>query len=173
MNRRTRVKGMSDLSLLTLSKNVGELLKKRGWMMATAESCTGGGVAQAVTEIAGSSAWFDRAFVTYSNEAKQQMIGVDTHLIEEFGAVSEQVAAAMVTGAVGHSNADIAVSITGIAGPGGATETKPVGTVCFGLAIKGDLIQVTTEYFTGDRRQVRNQSICNALQLIENYIENN
>ncbi len=172
MNRRTRVKGMSDLSLLTLSKNVGELLKKQGWMMATAESCTGGGVAQTVTEIAGSSAYFDRAFVTYSNEAKQEMIGVDAALIDEFGAVSEPVAKAMAMGALENSNAQVAVSITGIAGPGGATETKPVGTVCFGLASEGKPIQVTTEYFSGDRSEVRNQSICNALQLIEKYMEN-
>ncbi|GAD78544.1 nicotinamide-nucleotide amidase [Vibrio ezurae] len=164
---------MSDTTLDKLSLRVGELLKKQGYMMATAESCTGGGVAQAVTEIAGSSQWFDRAFVTYSNEAKVEMLAVKECSLEQFGAVSIEVAAEMALGAVQHSRAQIAVSITGIAGPGGGTQDKPVGTVCFGLAVGSELIQVQHCLFTGDRTQVRNQSVCHALQLIEKHIETN
>lgn len=173
MNLRTRVKSMTDLSLLKLSQTVGHLLEQRGWMMASAESCTGGGVAQAVTEIAGSSVWFDRAFITYSNEAKQQMLGVEKELIEDVGAVSEEVASAMAAGALRHSMANIAVSVTGIAGPGGGTPAKPVGTVCFGLAVRDQAIQSETQYFTGDRAAVRKQSVYHALQLIEKYVESN
>ncbi|MEZ8990349.1 nicotinamide-nucleotide amidase [Vibrio breoganii] len=162
---------MSERTLDNLSAQVGKLLEKNGWMMTTAESCTGGGVAQAVTEIAGSSAWFDRAFVTYSNEAKMEMLGVSSSSLERFGAVSEEVAQEMALGAVEHSAAQIAVSITGIAGPGGGSEDKPVGTVCFALALNTDLIQVQRCVFAGDRAQVRNQSVYHALQLIEKYIE--
>lgn len=163
---------MSERTLDNLSARVGKLLEQNGWMMATAESCTGGGVAQAITEIAGSSAWFDRAFVTYSNEAKMEMLGVASHSLDSFGAVSEEVAKEMALGAVKHSAAQIAVSITGIAGPGGGSEDKPVGTVCFGLAFNTELIQVQRCVFTGDRAEVRNQSVYHALQLIEKYIEN-
>ncbi|WP_261815953.1 CinA family protein [Vibrio gallicus] len=161
---------MNDLCLLSLSKDVGQLLKKQGWMLATAESCTGGGVAQTVTEIAGSSAWFDRAFITYSNEAKHEMLGVNPKLIQQHGAVSEEVATEMALGALVHSNASIAVSITGIAGPGGGSDAKPVGTVCFALAVLSEVIQVNTVHFTGDRGEVRNKSIQYSLQLIEKYI---
>ncbi|OBT17324.1 damage-inducible protein CinA [Vibrio sp. UCD-FRSSP16_10] len=163
---------MSETSLDYLSHQVGKLLKKHGYLMATAESCTGGGVAQAITEIAGSSAWFDRAFITYSNEAKMEMLAVQAQSLQQHGAVSEQVAKEMALGAVKHSRAQIAVSITGIAGPSGGSDDKPVGTVCFGLAVEDGFVQVQRCLFAGDRTQVRNQSVYHALQLIENHINN-
>ncbi|CAM2941617.1 nicotinamide-nucleotide amidase [Vibrio rarus] len=163
---------MSETSLDNLSHRVGQLLKKQGYLMTTAESCTGGGVAQAITEIAGSSAWFDRSFVTYSNEAKMEMLGVEAQSLLRFGAVSEEVATEMALGAVQNSRAQLAVSITGIAGPGGGSEDKPVGTVCFALAVGGGIIQVQRCLFVGDRTQVRNQSVYHSLQLIEKYMKN-
>nr|WP_229498923.1 CinA family protein [Pseudoduganella ginsengisoli] len=132
-------------------------------MLATAESCTGGGVAQAVTDIAGSSAWFDRGFVTYSNAAKTAMLGVPAALIAQHGAVSEEVAAAMAAGAAGSSSAQVAVSTTGIAGPGGAVPGKPVGTVWFGWSVAG-VVQTERVIFDGDRQAVREQAVAHALQ---------
>jgi nicotinamide-nucleotide amidase len=135
-------------------------------VLATAESCTGGGIANWVTEISGSSAFFDRGLVTYSNQAKHEMLGVKEQTLEQFGAVSEQTAIEMVSGALTRSAANVAVSVTGIAGPTGAVEGKPVGTVCFGLQFEGKEAQVTTQYFDGDRAQVREQSIIFALQWV-------
>lgn len=137
--------------------------------LSTAESCTGGLVAKLITDRAGSSQWFERGFVTYSNLAKEQMLGVDSALLEQWGAVSEPVAKAMAEGALKHSAAHYALSITGIAGPDGGSEDKPVGTVCFGWAwyagdnqhIKGS---ITTRHFSGDRKSVRNQSARYALE---------
>jgi len=123
---------MSDIPALATA--LGDALRARGWTVATAESCTGGLVAGAITEVAGSSEWFDRGFVTYSNDAKVALLGVPPALIDQYGAVSEQVARAMAEGALAHSRADAAVAITGIAGPGGATPGKPVGMVCIALA---------------------------------------
>ncbi len=154
----------STLSLVQLAAQVGARLQARRWLLATAESCTGGGVAAALTEIAGSSAWFERGFVTYSNEAKTEMLGVARELIERHGAVSEEVARAMALGAVRHSRAQIALSITGVAGPGGGTLTKPVGLVCFGWA-SGNLTQIVeTKQFSGDRAAVREAAVIHALQ---------
>lgn len=149
--------------IIDLATRAGQALRDKGWLLATAESCTGGGVAQAVTDIAGSSAWFDRGFVTYSNESKTALLNVPAALIAEFGAVSEEVAAAMAAGAVANSLAQVGVSTTGIAGPGGAVPGKPVGTVCFGWALNG---RHWTErrHFDGDRRAVREQSVAHALQ---------
>lgn len=162
---------MMDTSLNILSQKVGNLLAEHELVLVTAESCTGGGLAQTITEIAGSSDWFDRSFVTYSNQAKNEMLGVKVESLDKFGAVSEQVAQEMAVGALHHSHADIAVSITGIAGPGGGSIDKPVGTVWFGLAGQASFIQVERKLFDGDRSQIRNQSICHALQLIDKYIE--
>ena len=146
---------MSELE--KLATELGAALKARGFMLALAESCTGGMVAQAVTSVAGSSAWFDRGFVTYSNAAKIDMLGVSAQTLEKFGAVSEQTAAEMAAGAIKHSQAHIAGSITGIAGPDGGTADKPVGTVCFGIAQAKQYITIT-QHFTGNREAIRQQA---------------
>ncbi len=153
-----------------LSEKLGLLLAEHNQVLVTAESCTGGGVASAVTDIAGSSAWFDRAFVTYSNEAKQEMIGVQLETLVEFGAVSEPVVIEMAKGALEHSNGTIAVSISGIAGPGGGTDEKPVGTVCFAWKALSGWNKVETHVFDGDRSQVRQQATHHALQVIYDYL---
>jgi nicotinamide-nucleotide amidase len=149
---------------------VGQLaqaLKAKGWMLATAESCTGGLIAAACTDIAGSSEWFERGFVTYSNEAKTELLGVDAALIEAHGAVSEVVARAMAFGAVRHSHAQVGVAVTGVAGPGGGSKDKPVGTVWFGFSVDG-LLTSETRRFDGDRAAVRAATVRHALQrLIE------
>lgn len=154
-------------SLLDLSTKLGHALQARGWQMALAESCTGGMIAQSVTAIAGSSAWFDRGFVTYSNAAKVEMLAVSAALIAEYGAVSEPVAEAMVKGVLQHSAADISGAVTGIAGPSGGTQLKPVGTVCFAWAMRSQNFsnQVTVEtcHFNGDRTQIREQAASHLL----------
>ena len=124
--------------LHTLSEHVGAALQKKGWLLATAESITGGSISQAVTDIAGSSAWFDCGYITYSNASKTSCLNVAAALIAQHGAVSEEVAAEMAKGALDNSNAHISLSTTGIAGPAGAVPGKPVGTVCFGWATHGD-----------------------------------
>ncbi len=153
-----------------LSREVGQLLLKQQQILASAESCTGGGVATAITEIAGSSQWFDRAFVTYSNQAKMEMLGVELKTLEQYGAVSEQTVAQMVDGALTHSPATIAVAISGIAGPGGGSEEKPVGMVCFAWADKSGWKSVETHYFSGDRTQVRQQAVYQALIRLHDYL---
>jgi len=147
-----------------LALQVGADLAARGWMVATAESCTGGLVSAAITEIAGSSGWFDRGFVTYSNHAKMDLLGVPADTLDQHGAVSEATAAAMALGALAHSRARVSLSITGIAGPGGGGPGKPVGTVCFGWAQSGQPAQVATCLFVGDRAAVRRQSVVFALR---------
>lgn len=151
---------MSELA--ELSTALGHALQEKGWQLALAESCTGGMIAQSVTAIAGSSAWFDRGFVTYSNAAKTEMLAVPKALIAEYGAVSEPVAKAMAAGALVHSQAHISGAVTGIAGPGGGSPQKPVGTVCFAWALRdgdeGNHIVVETRHFNGDRTQVREQA---------------
>jgi nicotinamide-nucleotide amidase len=142
-------------ALSTLAHLAGARLQARHMMIACAESCTGGMVGSAITEVAGSSAWFERGFVTYSNEAKIEMLGVDAALIERYGAVSEEVARAMADGALRASRAQIAVSITGIAGPSGGTADKPVGMVCLAWAVQDAATQSVTEHFGGDRAAVR------------------
>lgn len=154
---------MSD-AIDTLAHEVGDALRRRGWLAATAESCTGGLVAGAITGIAGSSAWFERGFVTYSNEAKQEALGVPAAVLAAHGAVSEPTARAMAEGALAHSRADVAVAVTGIAGPGGATPGKPVGTVCFAWAARGTGTRVATFHFAGDRAAVREGAVEAALR---------
>lgn len=147
-----------NLSLNDTAAQLGAALKQRGLMLALAESCTGGMVAEAITSIAGSSAWFDRGFVTYSNVAKVDMLGVSRKTLEAFGAVSEQTAAEMATGALKNSTAQIAGSITGIAGPDGGTAEKPVGTVCFAWIAENQPLSTCTQHFSGDRNNVRQQA---------------
>jgi nicotinamide-nucleotide amidase len=149
-----------------LAAEVGVRLKARGWMLATAESCTGGGVAHAVTAISGSSEWFDRGFVTYSNAAKQELLGVTAVTLAAHGAVSEATAIEMADGAVARSAAHVAVAITGVAGPTGGTAAKPVGMVCFGFAVRGGRSGAETRHYAGDRAAVRAQSVAYALELL-------
>lgn len=137
-------------------------LLAKGWQLAIAESCTGGMIAAACTDLAGSSAWFERGFVTYSNAAKTEMLGVPQALLAQHGAVSEPVAAAMAQGALQRSKANITASVTGIAGPSGATAGKPVGMVCFGFATAAG-VSATTMQFAGDRAAVRQQAVDYAL----------
>ena len=141
---------------------LAELLAHRRWMMASAESCTGGMIAAACTDLAGSSGWFERGFVTYSNAAKTDLLGVDAALIADHGAVSEPVARAMAAGAVRHSQAQVAVAVTGVAGPSGGSADKPVGTVWFGFALPGLLISEVM-LFAGDRAAVRRATVQHAL----------
>lgn len=142
---------------------VADLLLKKGWMLATAESCTGGMISAVCTDLAGSSAWFERGFVTYSNEAKNELLGVDAALITVHGAVSEEVARAMASGALGHSRAQVSVAVTGVAGPTGGSAAKPVGTVWFGFALPGRLVSEVRR-FDGDRAAVRSATVQHALQ---------
>ncbi|MBL8381835.1 MAG: nicotinamide-nucleotide amidohydrolase family protein [Burkholderiales bacterium] len=154
---------MNDPELDALASRVGQQLAARGWMMAAAESCTGGWVAQTVTAIAGSSAWFERGFVTYSNAAKESLLGVTAAALERHGAVSEEVAAAMAGGALANSRAHVALAVTGVAGPGGGSPAKPVGMVCFGWIAAAGPARTETRIFDGDRTAVRRQSVIHAL----------
>lgn len=165
-------------TLEALAQELGVLLQKQGWQLALAESCTGGLVAQSVTSVAGSSAWFDRGFVTYSNAAKTDMLSVPEALLLAHGAVSEPVASAMALGALQHSLAQVAGAITGIAGPGGGQPQKPVGTVCFAWAFRAGLseqpqLMVETIYFEGDRQQVREQAARHLLQGLQQVLHRN
>ena len=155
---------MNERAITALARRLGAACKGRAVMVATAESCTGGGVAEAITRIAGSSDWFERGFVTYSNGAKEELLGVSGATLVEHGAVSEPVAAEMAAGAIAHSAADAAVAITGIAGPGGGTPAKPVGLVWFAWAHRGGPAQCRRFVFEGDRQAVRRQSVAVALQ---------
>jgi nicotinamide-nucleotide amidase len=147
-----------------LAQRVGDALLRQGHRLTTAESCTGGWVAACVTAVPGSSDWFDRGFVTYSNEAKQDMLGVPAPVLENHGAVSEETARAMVLGALWHSLADCAVAITGIAGPSGAVPGKPVGTVWIAWGRRGEIESAGRFAFSGDRRLVRRQAVVEALR---------
>ncbi len=146
-----------------LAKRVGERLKARRATVVTAESCTGGWVAQAITSVDGSSTWFDRGFVTYSNDAKRELLGVGAETLAGHGAVSEETAREMARGALERSGATLAVSVTGIAGPGGGTPQKPVGTVCFAWALAAGVTSETRR-FSGNRESVRRQSVIRALE---------
>lgn len=157
---------------MTLAADLGAALLARQLSLVTAESCTGGGVAQAITAIAGSSQWFERGFVTYSNEAKIESLGVHLATLQQYGAVSEAVAREMAEGALQHSHAQIALATTGIAGPDGGTLQKPVGMVCFAWAFIDRPSQTTTQYFSGDRASVQQQAIHFVLkQLYEDLIK--
>lgn len=157
----------TEIERFQLDKSVEALsteLKRREIKIATVESCTGGGVAALFTEFAGSSIWFDRGFVTYSNQSKIEMVGVSSTTLSRDGAVSEQVAREMALGGIAHSDARCALSITGVAGPDGGSETKPVGLVCFGWAGFAQSTPTQTKYFQGDRQAVRTQSVIFAVQ---------
>ena len=143
---------------------LGEQLRARGAMLATAESCTGGLIAAVCTSVAGSSDWFERGFVTYSNAAKTEMLGVDATLIAAHGAVSAEVVRAMAEGALRHSSAHLAIAVTGVAGPSGGTPAKPVGTVWFALAQRGAAAEAELLQLGGDRTAVREQTLAFALQ---------
>ncbi len=148
---------------------MADLMLKNRQMLATAESCTGGMIASACTDLAGSSAWFERGFVTYSNEAKTQMLGVGAALIAQYGAVSEEVARAMVQGAIAHSRAQVAVAVTGLAGPTGGSAAKPVGTVWFGFATPAGVVTEVLR-FGGDRAAVRSATVQHALQRLADLL---
>ncbi|MBT2321004.1 CinA family protein [Variovorax paradoxus] len=152
-----------------LAGQLAELLQQKGWMLATAESCTGGLIAGACTELSGSSLWFERGFVTYSNAAKSELLGVDAALIAAHGAVSEPVARAMAEGAVARSQAQAVVSVTGVAGPTGGTAEKPVGTVWFGWSVAGK-VRTERRRFDGDRAAVRAATVRYALQTLVNLL---
>jgi nicotinamide-nucleotide amidase len=156
--------------IIDLAAKVGQALHTRGLLLATAESCTGGGVAQAITEIAGSTGWFDCGWVTYSNASKSELLDVPAALIAQLGTVSEEVAAAMAQGALANSNAHLALATTGIAGPTGAVPGKPVGTVCFAWA-RGDSVHTERRVFAGDRQAVREQTVLHALQGMLRFVE--
>lgn len=153
----------TELSAPAFVGLVADSMLKNGWLLATAESCTGGMISAACTDLAGSSNWFERGFVTYSNEAKTDMLGVDAALIAAHGAVSEEVARAMAQGAIRHSRARVAVAVTGVAGPTGGSRAKPVGTVWFGFMVDGRL-NSEMRRFDGDRAAVRAATLKHALQ---------
>jgi nicotinamide-nucleotide amidase len=153
-----------DNALFELAERLGQSLKAKGHKIATAESCTGGWIAQAITEVPGSSAWFDRGFVTYSNNAKVQMLGVNPKTLEQYGAVSAEVAKQMAAGALANSEADWAVAVTGIAGPDGGSEAKPVGTVYVAWQGKNGGVKVERLQLSGDRHQIRKQAVENAME---------
>jgi len=158
---------MTEDVVFETAAELGRRLKSLGWMACAVESCTGGLIARALTETPGSSAWFDRGFVTYTNRAKVEMVGVAEATLQASGAVSEATAAEMASGAIERSEARLAMAVTGIAGPGGAVPGKPVGTVCFGWAVReahgGPRVRVETVRFEGDRAQVRRAAALHAL----------
>jgi len=159
-------KALADHDTPELVMVLAELLQKKGWMLATAESCTGGLIGAACTDLAGSSVWFERGFITYSNEAKTELLGVDANVIAAHGAVSEPVARAMATGAIEHSPPSrVALAVTGVAGPTGGTPEKPVGTVWFGWSVDGD-VRTERRRFDGDRATVRAATVHHALQTL-------
>jgi nicotinamide-nucleotide amidase len=147
-----------------LARQLGERLLAKGLMLTTAESCTGGWLAQALTSVPGSSRWFERGFVTYSNEAKKEMLGVTAETLARFGAVSRETAEEMARGALRHSHAQVSVAITGIAGPDGGTAEKPVGTVWLAWAGCGKSVSAVLKHYYGDREAVRRQAVITALE---------
>jgi nicotinamide-nucleotide amidase len=169
------------MSLQTLTEQLAEVLQQHGWMLATAESCTGGMIAATCTDLSGSSNWFERGFVTYSNEAKHEMLGVDSALITEHGAVSEAVAQAMALGAMRRSHAQVTLAVTGVAGPSGGSEVKPVGTVWFAWATPSDAgptlgaetawVKSEVMHFVGDRAAVRAATTQYALKILLDLLQ--
>jgi len=147
-----------------LAARMGEALKQRSFMLVTAESCTGGWVAKVVTSLPGSSLWFDRGFVSYSNAAKQEMLDVKSATLAAYGAVSDEVVQEMALGALAHSAANVSVAISGIAGPEGGTPGKPVGTVCLAWCVRGGVPRSRATHFAGDREMIRQQAVMAALQ---------
>jgi len=155
---------MARDTLKSLARRIGVRLKKRNLKLATAESCTGGWIAQTVTSVSGSSGWFDRGFVTYSNEAKKELLGVRGRTLSRHGAVSRETAKEMAAGALARSRAQVAIAVTGVAGPGGGTKAKPVGTVCFAWSRKRGTMESLVRHFRGGRERVRRQSVVFALK---------
>jgi nicotinamide-nucleotide amidase len=153
-----------------LAAQVGGLLKAHGLKLATAESCTGGGVAHAITDVAGSSAWFERGFITYSNLAKQQMLGVSEATLDQRGAVSEAAVREMVAGALANSAAQVALAVSGIAGPEGGTPGKPVGTVWFAWGLKHGLTLAKVHHLAGNRSEIRAMAVHIALQGVQDLL---
>ena len=159
---------VSDEELHQLARELGDKLLARGWMLATAESCTGGWVGQLLTSLPGSSHWYERGFITYANDAKIEMLDVPAELIANHGAVSEETASAMAAGALAHSHAQAALAISGIAGPGGGTPHKPVGLMCYGWALADGTVLSSTCRLDGDREEIRARAVAAALRgLIE------
>ncbi len=157
-------------NILDLATQVGSALKAKGLLLTTAESCTGGGAAQAITDIPGCSDWFDCGFIVYSNASKIDLLNVSAALIAQHGNVSEEIAEEMAKGALANSNAHVSLSTTGIAGPGGAVPGKPVGTVCFGWA-SANASHTERLVFSGDRQSVRQQTVAHALQGLLRFLE--
>ena len=155
---------MSESTALLMAERLAEALLVSGSKLVTAESCTGGGIGYVLTSIAGSSQWYERGFITYSNESKQELLGVSHHTLVSYGAVSEQTAAAMAQGAIDNSHADISVAVSGVAGPAGGTKDNPVGSVCFGWSERDGETKTARIVFAGGRQQVREQSILMAIQ---------
>ncbi|GGX51753.1 CinA family protein [Undibacterium squillarum] len=155
---------------IELATRVGEELKSRRLLLSVAESCTGGGICHAITEIPGSSEWFDCGFITYSNSSKTEILDIPAALLAQHGAVSEEIAAAMAESAVSSSEAHVGISTTGIAGPTGAVPGKPVGTICFGWRV-GGITHTERKVFSGDRKAVREQTVNYALQKLLMYVQ--
>lgn len=153
------------------AQQLGELLKARQWFLSTAESCTGGRIASMITSIAGSSAWFDRGFVTYSNSAKHEMLGVQTHTLNQFGAVSQETVKEMAEGAIRYSHAQLSIAVTGIAGPSGGCSEKPVGLVWFGLSNIEYDIQTSQKFFDGSREDIQFAATFYAINYLIDYIK--
>ena len=151
-------------ALTQQAEQLAELFIKISGKLVTAESCTGGGLADILTRVPGSSAWFERGFISYSNESKQEMLSVPLDTLEQFGAVSEETASAMAKGAIENSRADYGIAITGIAGPDGGTESKPVGTVCFAWVKRNEGGNTASICFDGDRLRIREQACMLAMQ---------
>ena len=162
---------MTESTDSLLAQLVARGMTLRGGMLVTSESCTGGGLGWLLTGTPGSSTWFERGFISYSNESKREMLGVPENLLLNFGAVSEQTAAAMATGAIANSHAAVSVAITGIAGPDGGTAEKPVGTVCLAWSIRNGETRTTRVIFDGDRRKIREQAILLAMQGLLDLLE--
>ena len=161
-----------DSRLFDLAVQVGQALTAKGWMLVTAESCTGGWVGEAVTMVSGSSEWFERGFITYTNVAKREMLDVKPATLDTHGAVSEQTVTEMTAGALAHSHAQVAVAVSGIAGPAGGTAAKPVGTVCIAWQRSGGAARAETHRFDGDREAVRRQSVERALHGVLELLAN-
>jgi nicotinamide-nucleotide amidase len=157
-------------ALADLATRLAAALRRRGGWLATAESCTGGWVAKICTDLAGSSAWFERGFVTYSNDSKQELLGVSAETLDRYGAVSEQVVQEMAAGVLQNSHAQWALAISGLAGPGGGSREKPVGTVCFAWAGPDGWTMSRRYCFDGDREAVRRQAVATALSLLTTHL---
>ena len=155
---------VSDEEMIRLANELGDKLKARGWMLTTAESCTGGWVGHIITALPGSSHWYERGFITYANAAKIEMLGVPAATLAAHGAVSEETASAMAAGALANSHAQAALAITGIAGPGGGTPKKPVGLVCYGWALTNGSVMSSTCRLDGDRDEIRSRAVAASLR---------